>query len=162
MQTNLEHRTWGYVFELTDEHFTEETARPLRYTYDVLASDCLERLNEISPPPRSALPRNNPVEPPSATTKDSNPSTSTPVAPSASPRRDTYALLRDNADKDPKLQELWKQVNTIPEWVDWDSIGRGQDVFYRYGGPAVTGLAYQSLLGGTTAVIPNSYTRKYC
>ncbi|RAL66063.1 hypothetical protein DID88_005723 [Monilinia fructigena] len=30
-------------------------------------------------------------------------------------------------------------------------LGRGQDVFYRYGGAALTGLAYQSLLGGMGA-----------
>lgn len=62
-----------------------------------------------------------------------------------------YQLLRDNADADPKLKELWDQVNAVPEWVDWDQIARGQDVFYRYGGACLTGLAYQSLLGGMGA-----------
>ena len=65
--------------------------------------------------------------------------------------RDLYALLRDNADKDPKLKQLWDEVNTVPEWVDWEQIRRGQDVFYRYGGANFTGLAYQSLLGGMGA-----------
>lgn len=67
------------------------------------------------------------------------------------PQRDLYALLRDNVDADPKLAEMWKQLNTVPEWVDWAQIERGQDVFYRYGGAALTGLAYQSLLGGMGA-----------
>ena len=49
------------------------------------------------------------------------------------------------------MNELWKELNTIPEWVDWDQISRGQQVFYRYGGAALTGLAYQSLLGGMGA-----------
>lgn len=35
--------------------------------------------------------------------------------------------------------------------VDWEQIARGQDVFYRYGGANLTGLAYQSLLGGMGA-----------
>lgn len=35
--------------------------------------------------------------------------------------------------------------------MDWDQIARGQDVFYRYGGANLTGLAYQSLLGGMGA-----------
>lgn len=39
----------------------------------------------------------------------------------------------------------------MPEWVDWAQIERGQDVFYRYGGACLTGLAYQSLLGGMGA-----------
>jgi hypothetical protein len=67
------------------------------------------------------------------------------------PQRDLYALLRDNHPSDPKLHELWTEVNTVPTWVDWEQISRGQDVFYRYGGPALTGLTYQSLLGGMGA-----------
>jgi hypothetical protein len=39
----------------------------------------------------------------------------------------------------------------VPDWVDWAQIERGQDVFYRYGGACLTGLAYQSLLGGMGA-----------
>lgn len=46
---------------------------------------------------------------------------------------------------------MWEEINTVPPWVDWAQIERGQDVFYRYGGPAITGLAYQSLLGGMGA-----------
>ena len=64
------------------------------------------------------------------------------------PRTDLYALLRDNPDEDEVLRTLWKQANTVPDWVDWDQIERGQEVFYRYGGAALTGLAFQSLLGG--------------
>lgn len=67
------------------------------------------------------------------------------------PQRDLYALLRDHHESDPKLHQLWEEVNNIPPWVDWDQIERGQDVFYRYGGPALTGLTYQSLLGGMGA-----------
>lgn len=42
-------------------------------------------------------------------------------------------------------------MTTVPDWVDWEQIARGQDVFYRYGGANLTGLAYQSLLGGMGA-----------
>jgi hypothetical protein len=28
-------------------------------------------------------------------------------------------LLRDHAEEDPKLNELWTEINTVPEWVDW-------------------------------------------
>lgn len=67
------------------------------------------------------------------------------------PRRDLYALLEEHRASDPKLSELWTEVNTVPAWVDWEQIERGQDVFYRYGGPALTGLTFQSLLGGMGA-----------
>ena len=66
-------------------------------------------------------------------------------------KRDLYALLRDNYSSDSILEELWVQCNTVPEWVDWEQIARGQEVFYRYGGPALMGLAFQSLLGGMGA-----------
>jgi hypothetical protein len=54
------------------------------------------------------------------------------------PKRDLYALLHDHAFDDEKLGQLWNEVNTVPDWVDWDQIARGQDVFYRYGGVALT------------------------
>jgi len=137
-------RCWGYTFDLTSDHLTPEQALPFKHSYDVLGEDCLKRLNEISPPPDSTLPRN--------TSKfTGNEENRKPPEGQSPPKRDLYVLLRDHAETDEKLGELWKQVNTIPDWVDWDQIARGQDVFYRYGGPNLTGLAYQSLLGGMGA-----------
>ncbi|KAA8569205.1 hypothetical protein EYC84_000873 [Monilinia fructicola] len=89
----------------------------MKFSYDVLAEECLNRLDIISPPPSEELPRKS----------------------------------KDHSSEDETLGKLWEEVNTIPDWVDWDQIGRGQDVFYRYGGAALTGLAYQSLLGGMGA-----------
>lgn len=107
----------------------------------MLGEECLDRLDAISPPTRAGvLPRNIHQDQKAARNED-------PPAP----QRDLYLLLRDNHNKDDKLQCLWDEVTTIPEWVDWDQIERGQDVFYRYGGAALTGLAYQSLLGGMGA-----------
>ena len=121
----------------------------MRQSYDVLGEQVLDRLNQISPPPRpSELPRNNgrqPLKRESADPADDKPS------PPKNPPRDLYAILRDHAETDATLQRFWKEVNTVPEWVDWEQIGRGQDVFYRYGGANLTGLAYQSLLGGMGA-----------
>ncbi|KAF7870498.1 hypothetical protein EAF04_004242 [Stromatinia cepivora] len=97
---------WGYTFQWTPEHLTEEQMHPMKFSYD----EGKEK-----------------------------------------PKRDLYALLRDHSSEDEKLGELWEEINTIPDWVDWDQIGRGQEVFYRYGGAALTGLAYQSLLGGMGA-----------
>ena len=67
------------------------------------------------------------------------------------PPRDLYQLLRDHAETDELLKRFWQEVTTVPSWVDWAQIQRGQDVFYRYGGACFTGLAYQSLLGGMGA-----------
>jgi hypothetical protein len=49
--------------------------------------------------------------------------------------------LRDHAEDDPKLNELWTEINTVPEWVDWDQIQRGQDVFFRYGLPILNAVS---------------------
>ncbi|KAI9681409.1 MAG: hypothetical protein M1817_002692 [Caeruleum heppii] len=114
----------------------------MKHTYDTLAERCLDRLNQISPPPNADLPRNQ---------HRPHQRHTTATADDPSPRRDLYLLLRDNASNDADLAQLWKEVNTIPDWVDWDQISRGQDVFYRYGGAALTGLAYQGLLGGMGA-----------
>ncbi|EDU48531.1 repeatdomain containing protein [Pyrenophora tritici-repentis] len=139
---------WGYRFEWTPDHLTPEQMKPMKFSYDVLAEECLDRLNAISPSQNGVLPRN-----------DSNRAALSSVPgteeekkePLPVPKRDLYALLEEHHESDPKLAELWREVHTVPEWVDWDQIARGQDVFYRYGGPALTGLTFQSLLGGMGA-----------
>lgn len=119
-------RAWGYDFRWTNKHLSREQLHPLKYSYDILGEECLNRLDSISPPQSTELPRNKiraiaeEVSPPS--------------------KRDLYALLRDHSSEDDKLGELWTQVNTVPEWVDWDQISRGQEVFYRYGGPALSAV----------------------
>ncbi|KAF2717778.1 hypothetical protein K431DRAFT_254658, partial [Polychaeton citri CBS 116435] len=148
---------WGYTFELTPEHWTPEQYEPLKHSYDVLGEQVYNRLNEISPPPRKDLPRNNSqftaVGSGSGSGSGSGQSGAAGEKPDVlrPPTRDLYAILKENADGDELLQRFWRQVNAVPEWVDWDQISRGQDVFYRYGGAALTGLAYQSLLGGMGA-----------
>lgn len=128
---------------------TAEQCHPLKYSYDVLGEQVLEKLNEISPPQQAELPRNV-----SRTTKKTEDAVNDSLGdekPAKNPPRDLYAILRDHADTDATLKRFWTEINTVPEWVDWDQIGRGQDVFYRYGGANLTGLAYQSLLGGMGA-----------
>ena len=137
---------WGYTFQLTADHLTPEKSDPLKYSYDTLAEECLDVLNQIVPP--QPVTTNSPgssgfVEVPSQDVKEKT--------PAVKAKRDLYLLLRDNVDKDRRLRQLWDEVNNVPEWVDWDQIARGQEVFYRYGGATLTGLAYQSLLGGMGA-----------
>jgi hypothetical protein len=119
-------QAWGYTFQWTSCHFTSEQLHPLKYSYDVLAGECLDRLDEISPPQTVELPRNRGRLP--------------PTGQKEVPKRDLYTLLRDHASDDEKLGQLWKEVNTVPDWVNWDQIARGQDVFYRYGGVALTAV----------------------
>ena len=128
---------------------TLEQCEPLKHSYDVLGEQVLDRLNEISPPLRKELPRHNSQF--SATVqKDGTLQSQETEVPKHSPR-DLYAVLRDHLETDELLQRFWLEVTTPPPWVDWAQIQRGQDVFYRYGGANLTGLAYQSLLGGMGA-----------
>lgn len=135
---------WGYTFQLTPGHLTLEQAHPLKFSYDTLGEECLDVLNELSPPTKTVVfHETRTEEKPSQDVKENTPAIKS--------KRDLYVLLRDNVDQSKKLRQLWDQVNDVPEWVDWDQIARGQEVFYRYGGATLTGLAYQSLLGGMGA-----------
>ncbi|KAK4555555.1 hypothetical protein LTR86_007308 [Recurvomyces mirabilis] len=165
---------WGYTFEFSPEHLTPGECEPLKHSYDVLGERVLDRLNELSPPPRKDLPRGNSrfvdakvvvgqevhVD---GTSKEGDGGGGSrgdeeegeeeekkPEAKKELPR-DLYMILQDHLDKDELLQRFWKEATTIPDWVDWEQIRRGQDVFYRYGAANLTGLAYQSLLGGMGA-----------
>jgi hypothetical protein len=108
---------WGYTFQLTPLHLTAEQSYPLRFSYDTLADECLDVLNEIAP-----------LQP--ATTTSSPDGTNQEVpsqeerhkTPAVKATRDLYLLLRDNVDKDTKMRQLWDEVNTIPDWVDWDQV----------------------------------------
>jgi hypothetical protein len=119
--------TWGYTFQWTPQHLTAEEMHPLKYSYDVIGEKALDALDEISPPTTGELPRSKSRVP-------------TKPGAEAKPKRDLYALMKEHASEDPRLQELWDEINTVPDWVDWDQIARGQDVFYRYGGVALTAV----------------------
>ncbi|KAG9688972.1 hypothetical protein KCU95_g9973, partial [Aureobasidium melanogenum] len=141
-------RVWGYKFERTDKHLTLEQMNPAKQTWDYLGEKALNRLNEISPPPPPPQPRNPSNK---SEGKEPFPDDEKQPKPNVKPKRDLFALLQEHAAEDEVMQQLWHQVNTVPDWVNWDQISRGQDVFYRYGGPVLTGLAYHSLLGGLGA-----------
>ena len=134
---------WGYTFQLAPEHLTLEQSHPLKHSYDVLGDECFEVLNEISPPepPSSHKANNTPAD------EVKPPTDSKPVKP----KRDLYALLVQHKDQHPKLAELYDTAANPPWEVDWEQIARGQDVFYRYGGANLMGLAFQSLLAGMGA-----------
>lgn len=108
---------WGYKFHWTKRHIPQKQLDRLLFSYDSLADECLQVLNEISNTNQAVQDKD----------KESS-------------KKDLYSLQRDFADSNPKLARLWSEVNTIPEWVDWDQISRGQDVFYRYGLPILSAV----------------------
>ncbi|CAI7600948.1 unnamed protein product [Penicillium glandicola] len=122
---SIECHHWGYSFRWTDLHSSADDLKPLVHSYDSLADECVECLDKINSDGGSDK---RPFE------------------------KDLYGLLRDHAEEDPKLNELWTEINTVPEWVDWAQIQRGQDVFFRYGIPILNVLMFQSLLGGMGAI----------
>ncbi|KAK3371687.1 tat pathway signal sequence [Lasiosphaeria ovina] len=145
---------WGYEFEWTRQHTTPEQMRPLLFSYDVLATECLDRLDELAPvslPSKAGEGRT--TQGGKAATVDGEPTSDGKEDPGERGghhhhHRDLFELLRQHAHRDETLQRLWTEVNTVPEWVDWQQIKRGQHVFYRYVGPFLVGLTFQSLLGG--------------
>lgn len=94
------------ALKTTDLHLDERQLRPWVQEFDALADACVTTI-------RSKLS----AEAPGATKTS---------------KIDMYAQLRDRHKDDPQLRELWRQVNTVPAWVDWEQIRRGQEVYYRY------------------------------
>lgn len=102
---------WGYVFDVDEQHLTPEQYQPLKFSYDVIAEEVLDRLNEISPPTQNQLPRNN--------SQFSAVGNSSPRAGDDNkhklklPQRDLYAILQEHAEKDDLLGRFWRDVNTV-------------------------------------------------
>ncbi|KAI9926530.1 hypothetical protein ASPWEDRAFT_176498 [Aspergillus wentii DTO 134E9] len=126
--TSNTHKVWNHTFEWTDKHFTPEELLPLRQRADDLAVNAVDRLQAIA-----------------AEQKQSN------AVPCAG-RFDMYATLKKHHEEDRGLQELWEEINSVPEWVDWTQIERGQLFLWRYLIPNLTGLALQGFLGGTATI----------
>ncbi|KAK4115476.1 hypothetical protein N656DRAFT_787196 [Canariomyces notabilis] len=129
-------QAWDYEFDWTPEHLTSEQLRPMIFSYDELATRCLDRLDDLSP-----------LHLRSKTQSKSKVAASNDTAPGKQ-HPDLYEVLRERAPDDETLRQLWDQVTTVPDWVDWAQLERGQKVFYRYAGPSIVGLTFQSLLGG--------------
>lgn len=121
---------FGYTFQLTENHLTPDQMDSMKQSYDMLGQKALERLDSISPPLCSALPRNSIRDKAKLALNFPGTGEEPPDG-----KRDLYVLLQQNAFNDEALGQLWAEVNTVPSWVCWDQIARGQDCFYRYGGP---------------------------
>lgn len=128
-------RCWDYDFRWTSHHLTADQMEPLRHQMDSLASDCIEPLNSLAAAAAAAKEAESTLI---SDTSEKQPSTGKPNLL----KTDMYALLRDNHDKNEALEALWKQVTTIPDWVDWEQIDRGQRVYYRYGQPMTIAVSF--------------------
>ncbi|KAK8039255.1 tat pathway signal sequence [Apiospora rasikravindrae] len=136
---------YGHTFKWTSKHTPAEDFHPLIYTYDKVGADALDSLDEIVPPVSLGFARKDIEE--TYEPKETEPQ-------EKKRHRDLFKLVKEHGNSDEKLRKLWTEVNTVPEWVDWEQIERGQNVFWRYGGPSVTTLMFLSLLGGMGARRP--------
>ncbi|CUS09551.1 unnamed protein product [Tuber aestivum] len=116
---------WGHTYVPTPLHPTAQVLAAHQKSWDTLADEALDLLTPLRAP-------------------------SPPTSPT-SPPKDLYTTLKEHRNTHSVLSRLWQQVDTVPEWVDWEQISRGQDVFYRYSGAMLAGLCYMSLLGGMGA-----------
>lgn len=111
---------WGHKFNWTTDHKIAPEIAPLLYSYDKLATEALDRLDDISPPKSKSW--------------------KCPHG-AGEGQRDLYALLQKHAGDDEVLGKLWKEASTVPEWVDWDQIERGQRVVYQFSGQILLGVS---------------------
>ena len=123
---------WNYTFQWTENHVSREEIDPLRYRYDELGAAALERLQAFSV----------------RQTGDEDKGR-------GRGRLDLYALLRDYHETDELLSNFWEELHTVPDWVDWEQIKRGQDFFYRYAVANLTGFALQGFVGENSVRLPS-------
>ncbi|RAL02053.1 oxygenase MpaB family protein [Aspergillus ibericus CBS 121593] len=121
--------SWGYSFIWTSDHLRKEEIEPLRQQYDTSASLALERLQAI----RATLMEESKLKGTSA------------------PPNDLYVLLRDHRGDDEILAQFWAEVNTVPDWVNWEQLARAQRFFYRYAIANIVGFALQGFVAENSA-----------
>ncbi|OOF92795.1 hypothetical protein ASPCADRAFT_174695 [Aspergillus carbonarius ITEM 5010] len=121
--------SWGYSFTWTSDHLRKEEIEPLRQQYDISAAIVLERLQAI----RATLMEESKL-------KGTSP-----------PTNDLYALLRDHRGDDDILAKFWAEVNTVPDWVNWEQLARAQRFFYRYAIANIVGFALQGFVAENSA-----------
>lgn len=120
------HKVGNYSFQWTDLHLSPEKLNPLRHQHDQLGSYAVNKLQQISREQKG----------------DATAEKSLCHGPF-----DVYATLRDHYAEDEKLNQLWEELYTVPEWVDWEQLKRGQRFFYRYAAANLVGFALQGFIG---------------
>lgn len=128
-------RTVGnYSFHWTKDHIPKEKSDPLRFEHDELGAATVNKIQEIHQREQEARKQ-----------RGDQPA-----------KLDMYATLQANHPHDETLSKFWTQVNTVPSWVDWAQLERGQRFFYRYALGNIMGFALQGFVGensGSTSVV---------
>lgn len=116
-----------HSFEWSKLHLPVSQTNALRHQYDTLGSTALENLQALA---KTQGLTNDPRK-----------------------RPDLYQLLADNHDNLPDLQKFWTQLHTVPEWVNWEQLERGQRFFYRYAAANLMGFALQGFVGENSSSV---------
>lgn len=114
----------GHDFEWTDKHLTAEQLMPFRQQADDLALAVVEKLLAIVAAQQQEK-----------------------QTGAGEKRPDLYTVLKDNYAHDSVLREFWEETHSVPDWVDWEEIEKGQAFLYRYLAPNITGIVLQGCLG---------------
>jgi hypothetical protein len=117
-------KRWGYSFQWTDKHLAPEEIAALRSHYDELGSTALEKLQAII----------------ARTKTDTKREANCPFRP------ELYTVFKKHHHEDEVLQQFWDEVHSVPEWVDWEQIERGQKFFARYALANSTAFALQGFI----------------
>ncbi|KAK5999190.1 hypothetical protein PT974_01580 [Cladobotryum mycophilum] len=112
-----------HSFDWTNLHLPRQETDPFRYEYDKLGSEVVKKLQQLS-----------------ATQKKE--ADGKPRCPF-----DMYDTLLDHHSMDETLSQFWTEIHTVPDWVDWEQLERGQKFLYRYAPATILGFALQGFLG---------------
>ena len=104
----------------------QESLQALRHTHDELASQALERLLLLAGLDQASCGHGK-------------------------GKKDLYTTLQEHHASDPILAEFWNQTISVPDWVDWPQIERGQTIFYRHAVANIVGFALQGFIGENAA-----------
>ncbi|MCJ1324078.1 hypothetical protein MMC10_000740 [Thelotrema lepadinum] len=104
IESSKSQTTYGYTFITTEDHLSEQQMKALKHSYDKLADDASTRLNAIAPTDTSAAAENV-----------SRAAGGVAKEQQQGKKRDTYALLQENCQKDEVLKKLWKEITEIPD-----------------------------------------------
>ncbi|KAF5677141.1 transcriptional regulator [Fusarium circinatum] len=119
-------RTIGnHSFTWTNDHIPKSHTDPLRHECDELGAAAVKEIQEIH----------------SQKKKDGH----------QVGRADLFETLSHHHSQSQVLSQLWTEVHTVPYWVDWDQIARGQKFFYRYALANLIGFAFQGFVGENSA-----------
>lgn len=117
----------NYAFKWTDLHPTSSELEPLRQQYDELGSATVNVLHDLVKKSREEC-----LDQPKG-----------PI--------DLYAVLKKHHADNEIVTEFWNEIHSVPEWVDWEQLRRGQDFFYRYALANLMGFALQGFMGENSA-----------